>query len=254
MKHLELHVALRHTPVWRRVHFPASGTFAELHERLQLAFGWESRHLFGFFDGTEMIAASRHYKPYKGKRVPTAAKTRVKKLLQAEGDTCEYVYDFGDGWTHEIRVEGSSNRYADIDEWLVGGAYAAPPEDCGGPPGYARLVPLARGEKKPSGPEESAFFLRFRNWHPDTFELPPQLRPRTDIEKVYEATLALLCRTLTGRNRAELGIDWMDLEALHQRGWIELPTSDTAKSVRVTDLGVWRAKEFQGRYFGKDEE
>jgi hypothetical protein len=49
------------------------------------------------------------------------------------------VYDFGDGWEHEIRVE---NVAPCEDETIVcvAGAQACPPEDCGGAVGYAHLL------------------------------------------------------------------------------------------------------------------
>jgi hypothetical protein len=49
-----------------------------------------------------------------------------------------YEYDFGDGWRHEILFEG----FAQIDPkakypLCLEGERACPPEDCGGPWGYA---------------------------------------------------------------------------------------------------------------------
>jgi hypothetical protein len=49
-----------------------------------------------------------------------------------------YEYDFGDGWRHEVLFEGfpSSDPKAKYP-LCVGGNRACPPEDCGGPGGYA---------------------------------------------------------------------------------------------------------------------
>ena len=49
-----------------------------------------------------------------------------------------YDYDFGDGWRHEVLFE----RFPPIDRkakspLCLEGERACPPEDCGGPPGYA---------------------------------------------------------------------------------------------------------------------
>ena len=49
-----------------------------------------------------------------------------------------YEYDFGDGWRHEVLFEG----FVTVDPKVrcpqcVEGARACPPEDCGGPWGYA---------------------------------------------------------------------------------------------------------------------
>lgn len=37
-----------HPPVWRRVVIPDKITFAELHEIIQVLFGWEDEHLHEF--------------------------------------------------------------------------------------------------------------------------------------------------------------------------------------------------------------
>ena len=37
-----------HPPVWRRVVVPERITFREMHEIIQILFGWEDMHLHGF--------------------------------------------------------------------------------------------------------------------------------------------------------------------------------------------------------------
>ncbi|MET9339040.1 plasmid pRiA4b ORF-3 family protein [Nonomuraea sp. NPDC003804] len=43
----QLKVTLRgvRPPVWRRVHVPSTATLDQLHEVIQVAFGWEQHHL-----------------------------------------------------------------------------------------------------------------------------------------------------------------------------------------------------------------
>jgi hypothetical protein len=49
-----------------------------------------------------------------------------------------YEYDFGDGWRHEVLFEGFPPSDPKTKYPLcVEGERACPPEDCGGPPGYA---------------------------------------------------------------------------------------------------------------------
>jgi len=62
------------------------------------------------------------------------------QLLGGVGDRLLYTYDFGDDWEHEIVVE----ELLDADPEarypvLVAAKGACPPEDCGGPWGYAEL-------------------------------------------------------------------------------------------------------------------
>ena len=37
-----------HPPVWRRIIIPEKITFADLHEMIQIVFGWEDEHLHEF--------------------------------------------------------------------------------------------------------------------------------------------------------------------------------------------------------------
>jgi len=47
-----------------------------------------------------------------------------------------YLYDFGDGWEHDVTVVGAGAEQPGCPE----GTGACPPEDCGGPPGYEELL------------------------------------------------------------------------------------------------------------------
>ena len=57
-------------------------------------------------------------------------------LLADLGAEFEYLYDFGDGWTHDVEVLGPGGSAPGC----VDGHGACPPEDCGGPGGYAELL------------------------------------------------------------------------------------------------------------------
>ena len=54
-----------------------------------------------------------------------------------------YEYDFGDDWHHTVLLE----KILPVDKGRVypvciGGRRACPPEDCGGPLGYARMLEI----------------------------------------------------------------------------------------------------------------
>ena len=55
-----------------------------------------------------------------------------------KGARFTYAYDMGDFWRHEIRVEdGLEPSAGQFHPVCTGGAHGCPPEDCGGPAGYA---------------------------------------------------------------------------------------------------------------------
>jgi hypothetical protein len=68
--------------------------------------------------------------------------------ITGEGGKLIYEYDFGDSWEHELKIE----KVLPADPTVhyprcTGGARACPPEDCGGPPGYERLLDVLRDPK-----------------------------------------------------------------------------------------------------------
>lgn len=75
----------------------------------------------------------------------------VGELLKRARSKMTYRYDFGDGWTHTIQVEQSNvPTNAEQPALCLDGAGACPPEDCGGPWGYQRVVAAI---ERPDDPE-----------------------------------------------------------------------------------------------------
>ena len=63
------------------------------------------------------------------------------------GDRFGYLYDLGDYWLHDIRVESHTKRRRTLRHpRVLDGRGACPPEDCAGPEVYPVLVKLARGK------------------------------------------------------------------------------------------------------------
>ena len=71
-----------------------------------------------------------------------AAKTTLDEVIKDTGArTVHYLYDFGDGWDHVIKIEriGEGDPQARYPQ-LVAAQGRCPPEDVGGPPGYAEFL------------------------------------------------------------------------------------------------------------------
>jgi hypothetical protein len=133
--------------IWRQILVPESYSFWDLHVAIQDAMGWLDYHLHVFrikrkqsrkfteigipdedrFDGDPEILP--------GWEIP------IYDYFTEVGSTSDYEYDFGDGWEHEVILEGillreKGQKYPRC----IGGARACPPEDCGGIPGYYNLL------------------------------------------------------------------------------------------------------------------
>jgi hypothetical protein len=129
---------------WRRLRVPARFTLRDLHVLIQLAMGWQDRHLHEFRVGlmrfgvtdlpdVEVPHGMEEESVWTVADLANMAKTEVMEI--------EYLYDFGDLWTHRIVIEPATRvRAARASPLCLAGENACPPEDVGGPPGYASML------------------------------------------------------------------------------------------------------------------
>jgi len=155
---LQLKITLLDTqpPVWRRVLVPEDFSFEQLHRIVQAAMGWEDCHLHEFLVGEERIGP-RTPDPFGfGDEAETRpeASIRLRDML-GRRKKFRYWYDFGDDWWHEVAVEKRlpAAPEDDLSPRLVTGKHACPPEDCGGPWGYAELLATLADPKHPQHEE-----------------------------------------------------------------------------------------------------
>jgi hypothetical protein len=130
---LELEITLRDVEprIWRWIVVPESVTLRQLHDVLQIAMGWDDSHLYLFSIGDADYGEVEDMNDLGDVR-----RTRLATLVEP-GAFFRYDYDFGDGWEHDVRV---TRRTTADGPHLLGGERACPPEDCGGPDGYAHLL------------------------------------------------------------------------------------------------------------------
>ncbi len=150
MRTTRLHVTLREVApaVVRVVDVPAAATLAEIHELLQSAIGWTDSHLHEFT--TEAHQDGPRYGP-PDPDLGTLNDTTAQ--LRDLPEKFVYLYDHGDGWTHDVRVLGVG---ADRPGCPYGEG-TCPPEDSGGPHGHAELLAVLAD---PTHPDHT----RMRDW------------------------------------------------------------------------------------------
>ena len=121
--------------IWRRIELPVSATFWDLHCAIQDSMGWLDCHLHDFdVEGTRIGVSD----PEEDDALLPEWEIPLAKYLD-QVHTFAYTYDFGDGWGHLVRVEGI-HRSTALGTRCIAGENACPPEDCGGPYGYAELT------------------------------------------------------------------------------------------------------------------
>jgi len=136
----QLKITLRNVskpPVWRRVLVHAGASLGELHQVIVAAMGWDDSHLHMFSDGRAQYGT-----PDEDLDCADEQEFGLADVLFEAGDQLRYTYDFGDGWDHDIKLEKVLPPEAGLQVAVpvcLAGKGACPPEDCGGPWGYADL-------------------------------------------------------------------------------------------------------------------
>ena len=149
-------------PIWRLLRVPDQFTLHQLHRILQIAFARLDYHLYAFEVGSRRFEA-----PGPESEGEDATAIPLSEFGLTRGSQFAYLYDFGDGWGHDITVEAllpmPSENGPDWSPRLLDGARAAPREDAGGPPGFQRVV-AALGD--PTHPEHE----EIRRWVGATYD------------------------------------------------------------------------------------
>ncbi len=128
-------------PVWRRLQVPGEATLADLHDVIQTAFGWENAHLHQFVIGGDFFGVSDPMGGMWDESMEDERRVSLRDAVGLRRKKFVYEYDFGDGWIHDILVEKVLAPEAGVAyPRCLAGKRAGPPEDCGGPWGYAALL------------------------------------------------------------------------------------------------------------------
>ncbi|GEM_PF-462041 len=145
-------------PVWRRVIMPEGATFNRLHSVIQHVTNFQSYYTdtpYHFFeinvDGLCITDNPIRRDELKGKpgitpKQPTRLK--IDTILENHNELV-YDYDHGDGWRFLIELDEVVENYHFGFPTLLDGEGEAPPEDVGGPPGFASFLEITADPEHP---------------------------------------------------------------------------------------------------------
>ncbi|MET1014152.1 MAG: plasmid pRiA4b ORF-3 family protein [Paenisporosarcina sp.] len=173
--------------VWRRLVIPAETNFKRLHETIQMAMGWSNYHLYAFnipmpngrilelAEDQDMMDEHRSqihsvimhvdlkelntnpdYQQLVRTDIKLAQKTKLPKYVERM-PSFSYRYDFGDNWIHHVHLERTIDDYEYVYPQIMDGKGNCPPEDVGGPIGYANFLAVM---KNPEDEEHE----HLKNW------------------------------------------------------------------------------------------
>lgn len=139
---LKISLAFSNPLIWRRIQVPGETSLGRLHDILQLCMGWSDLHVHRFLVGKVFYAPSDGVDILEtGER--DESEFRLAMLETDMKWVFTYIYDFGDGWEHEIELEetlpGGKKRTHPV---LLAGEGACPPENVGGIPGFEEFLTI----------------------------------------------------------------------------------------------------------------
>lgn len=265
---LDLRVTLSNIEpeIWRIVRVPGHLSLLGLHHVIQEAMGWDSYHLFQFLHEDHQGAGI--YQDFAlmdpvliDPGLSDAGTTALSSVLAGEGEEILYEYDLATSWEHRVVVDrivgpedpDGGGEGGDFPARCLAGAGRCPPEDCGGIPGYLKMLRCL------SDPDDE-LHEDWLHWMPDGFdplEFDPEeanLRLRTLAEAGWKPDEARRLRTESERVDPErvLAVRAAALTALDEaaRKWeegnphiVDLATDLIHESARLLPEATARARK-----------
>jgi hypothetical protein len=128
-------------PIWRSFIVPCDISFADLHLVLRMVMGWTGSHGHGFWQCASQpgrfLAAQRCH----GRPIEDEYGTELCEILTRPSQSLTYEHDSTHGWMHTVTLLALLPGACRMPQVLAG-ERACPPEDCGGPNGYATIRDL----------------------------------------------------------------------------------------------------------------
>lgn len=130
--------------IWRRFSIPDTATFADLHQIIQKAMGWndEQAHQFRHGNGKSLtnVIADTQEQVAPGDKFQDEKEITVAEFVGRRRIPLRFMYryDFFDDWTHEVVIEEKNEGEKTLK--MLEGERACPPEDCGGSFGYKECL------------------------------------------------------------------------------------------------------------------
>jgi Plasmid pRiA4b ORF-3-like protein len=180
-KYFEIEVSLvgAEPKVWRQFLIHKYSTFGDLHKAIQVACGWQDYHLYSFselnpysrHDGDNTTFAISPHDEAEGYSTEPqyADKLRLTWIFDDDcvGREIFYLYDYGDGWIHSVKMIGFHKLEEKFKRRLIAGGRAFPLEDSGALRGYQRCVDAYYDPEN----AEDDLLLWMGDWNPEHFDL-----------------------------------------------------------------------------------
>ena len=137
-------------PIWRRIQVDNFMTLRRLAAILLAVMGWSNSHLHQFKIGGKEYGMPDPDGLHDSKDFTDEKKKKLRDFSEDDLKKFTFLYDFGDGWTHEVELEKVLDYSTKgIQPKCLDGARNCPPDDCGGTGGYERFLEAIRNPEHP---------------------------------------------------------------------------------------------------------
>ena len=167
---IQLKITLQDTepPIWRTVQVDKNISFFDLHHIIQISMGWTNSHLFEFMIHGYKIGWMDKTNEFEN---PIDANNVILGLtLTNPKETFDYIYDFGDDWTHLIELEGFLPADTNLTYPIcIDGALACPKENCHGVDGHYHNLEIIKDTEHPEYADTKRWLGR--GYNPNKFDI-----------------------------------------------------------------------------------
>ena len=173
--------------IWRRFIVPAEFRLNQLHDVLQVLFGWDDYHLRRF-----TIAGVEYGLPDPEDIFETNelddSQYKLHQVFKKIGQRSTYEYDFGDGWEVSLVLEKIVEPDSEVKlPVCLDGKRSGPPEDVGGSGGYMDFLEAIKDPKNDMHDELLSWIGR--KFDPETFHIKAINRKLRGVENMKEPGL-----------------------------------------------------------------
>ena len=172
--------------IWRLLEVSSGLSLAELHEVIQVAFGWRDSHLHQFTAADGQRWADERWIE-EGEDGEDEQRITLAEVLDEESGPLTYEYDFGDGWIHQVELIELVSDATSPRALLVRGERRGPLEDSGGIHAYTEKLRILASPEDPQ-------HVNVRTWI-DVALAPAEIRFDPDALDVGRVNRALARRS-----------------------------------------------------------
>ncbi len=168
-----LHISLTFSDplIWRRVQVPGSISLATLHHVIQVSMGWSDSHVHQFLVGKISYAPTLGSATIKENERYDERNYKLQDLEEGMQFMFAYLYDAGDIWEHEIRLEEVVISKEELPKpVLLSGEQACPPETMSDIHEYQSLLTSLEDSSR-SSRKKLAELTGGSSFDPDYFDL-----------------------------------------------------------------------------------